>query len=37
VYDGKYGIGETTTRFDQALKLPHDLLKLDKFDEIIFH
>ena len=37
VYDGKYGIGETTTWFDQALKLPPDLIKLDKFDEIIFY
>ena len=35
VYDGKYGIGETTTWFDQALKLRPDLIKLDKFDEII--
>ena len=35
VYDGKYGIGETTIWFDQALKLPPDLIKLDKFDEII--
>ena len=37
VYDGKYGIGETTTWFDQGLKLPPDLIKLDKFDEIIFY
>ena len=36
VYDGKYGIGETTTWFDQALKLRPDLIKLDKLEEIIF-